>query len=196
MWRSLEKLAEGLKTGRSPFELAYDTDQFTYLHQNPEEMTLFQNAMASYEKQSSTKIVDLYDFTSIKSVLDVGGGTGSFLKTLIAKNPHLKGAVFDLPSVRADQQTSFIAGNFFEEIPSGYGAYILRNILHDWPDEKCLKILENLRFTPKILIFETLFDPSHEKRLGKFSDLSMFTLTPGVKREHSKSSKFSFNRPA
>ncbi len=181
VWRSLENLEQGLRTGRSPFELAYGTDQFTYLSQNPEEMALFQNAMASYEKQSSQKILETYDFSSITSVLDVGGGTGGFLKTLISKNPHLTGAVFDLPSVQADRQFPFIAGDFLQEIPTGYDAYILRNILHDWPDEKCVKILENLSFAPKVLIFETLFDHSHEKRLGKFSDLSLFTLTPGGK---------------
>jgi hypothetical protein len=185
VWRSLEKLAEGLKTGVSPFELAHGCDQFTYLSENPGEMELFQNAMDAYEKQSSKKILDAYDFSSIKTVLDIGGGTGSFLKTLINHSPHIKGALFDLPSVKPDRDLTFIPGDFFKSVPSGYDAYILRNILHDWSDSRCLTILENLRDSlkpsSKILIFETLLDPSHKKRLGKFSDLSMFTLTPGGK---------------
>jgi len=188
VWAAQGKLYDGVKAGTCPFELAFGVDLFTYLESHPEDAAIFQEAMASYEAQSSTKILDLYDFSQFNSFLDVGGGLGGFAKRIVKRHPHLNGSVLDLPSATkqsAHQSIEFISGDFFIAVPGGYDAYLLRNILHDWSDDKCLLLLKNLheacRAETKVLIFETFYERSHGKRLGKFSDLTMFTLTPGGK---------------
>jgi len=188
VWNAHGKLYEGIKKSLSPFELAFDQDLFSHLGQHEEHCAIFQEAMASYERQSSTKILDLYDFNQLPTFLDVGGGLGNFALTIMDKYPQTQGAVFDLPSViriAKNDRLNFHAGDFFESVPEGFEAYLLRNILHDWSDLKCVKILKNIRKAcrekAKLLIFETFYDRTHNSRLGKFSDLTMFTLTPGGK---------------
>ncbi|NGX58023.1 MAG: Mitomycin biosynthesis 6-O-methyltransferase [Chlamydiae bacterium] len=188
LWAAHGMMCEGINNGVSPFELAYGQDLFSHLDQNSEHCAMFQNAMACYEKQSSKKILDLYDFEQLNNFLDVGGGLGNFALTIMDKYPAVSGAVMDLPSVIKlvqDERLALFPGNFFETIPSGFDAYVLRNILHDWSDEKCLLILKNLRKAcdenSRLLIFETFYEKTHGTRLGKFSDLTMFTLTPGGK---------------
>jgi len=186
VWEAHGKLFEGMKTGATPFECAHGEDLFSHLEKNEEHLTIYHGAMASYEHQSSPKILNLYDFHSCSHFLDVGGGLGGFARRIIDKYPNLKGAVFDRPSVTKlakNDHVQFIPGDFFEHVPKGYDTYILRNILHDWSDKNCLRLLNNLRKAcenqAKVLIFETFYNRSHQSRLGKFSDLTMFTLTPG-----------------
>ncbi len=193
VWGALGALCDGVRLGQSPFELAFGQDFFAYLAENEEAMTYFQNAMTRYVEESSTKILDLYDFSPFRRFLDVGGGSGAFAKLLVERAPHLKGAVFDLPSVVKTTQNgdiTFIAGNFFEAVPKGYDAYIMRNILHDWSDLKALSLLQSIHKAcgnqSTLLIFETFYQKNSTSRLGRFSDLAMFTLTPGGKERSFK----------
>jgi len=187
IWDAQGKMFEGIKTNRSPFELHFGTDLFSHLSLHAEHMALFQDAMDCYTVQSSIALLEAYDFSRFSSLLDIGGGRGTFLKKLIDQYPAVQGATLDLPqALRSPSQgITPIPGSFFDAVPSGYDGYILRNILHDWSDEKCITILKNIapvlsRSTP-LLIFEAIVEPTTEKRLGKFADLTMFMMTPGGK---------------
>ncbi len=185
VWEPLGKLFEALKKKKAPFTLHFETELFDYLSQHPEDMEIFQNAMDCYTWQSSSALLHAYDFTPFSCVLDIGGGRGTFLKKMRSLFPHIHGTTFDMPTTLSHVHDGIqcISGSFFDEIPGGFDAYLLRNILHDWSDEKCIKILSTIRNaladdTP-LLIIETLVDEDGAKRLGRFADITMFTMTPG-----------------
>lgn len=186
MWNALSFLYEGLLTNTSPFELAHGQSLFEFLETHPESFTIFHEAMEFYEKNSSKRILDHYDFSPFSSLLDVGCGSGSFTQSLMQKNPHLHAEGFDLPSVAKKYQKQhcvIIPGDFFHSIPSNYDCYVLRNIIHDWNDEKGVEILSNLSKAmypqSRALLFETILKPNGG--MGKFSDLNLFVSTPNGK---------------
>ncbi|MBB64643.1 MAG: hypothetical protein CMO81_06220 [Waddliaceae bacterium] len=190
VWRAMEYFCEGLSSGESPFELAHGTHLFDYLENNTEANTLFQDAMSHFERHSSKALIDLYDFSSFKHITDLGGGNGSFLHSVLERYPDLKALNFDLSHViekaRRIVQHSSIEhreGSFFEQIPGDSDAFLLRNILHDWSDESCLEILKTIyrdsRPDSKLLLIETLISSSPDSKLGRFSNITMFMMTPG-----------------
>lgn len=192
VWKSLEYLYEGIQTGICPFELAFGMPLYPYLDTHSEDFALFHQAMALYEEKSSKKILDLYDFTPFTTILDVGGGLGSFLKEILERAPLAKGALLDRPKVISliqqispENEITLIPGDFFEEIPKGYSLYVLRNIIHNWDDAKAIKILKNIAFSlkpnDKVLLFETLIKDDVNHRLGKFATLTMFAMNSGGK---------------
>ncbi len=194
VWRSLEHLYEGIKTNTCPFEIAFHQKLYEYLDQNDHDFSIFHQAMALYEEKSSKKILDLYHFSQFPTIIDVGGGLGSFLAEILKRAPHSKGALLDRPKVIALLQqihTEFVSsvtllsGDFFEGIPSGYSLYVLRNILHNWEDQQALQILKQLHHCMSIdsslVIFETLIEDEVNKRLGKFATINMFTMNSGGK---------------
>ncbi len=188
IFKALSYLHKGLLTGNSPFELAFGKDVFQYMEEDPDEFNTFHDAMHFYEKSSSRKLLDCYDFSPFSTLIDVGGGMGSFLSSIVERYPTIQGTNFDLPSVirRAKEDNPnrlhYIEGSFFDPLPGSYDGYLMRNILHDWCDEKCLLILNNLRSSmpqnSKLLIFETVLRKDTGHRMGRFSDISMFIMTP------------------
>lgn len=187
LWDAQGKMYEGIRQNKSPFELHFGTDLFSHLSEHEEHMRLFQDAMDCYTTQSSSVLLETYRFDRYTSLLDIGGGRGTFLKKLQTIHPHIQGASLDLPQALRGIHSGItpIPGSFFDSIPKGYDSYMLRNILHDWSDEKCIRILRTIRealteATP-LLIIEALVEPTTEKRLGKFADLTMFMMTPGGK---------------
>lgn len=174
-------LGEALRTGKSPFILAFQKTLFEYLAENEKEREVYHEAMEYYEKESSKEILSLYDFSKLQQIVDVGGGRGAFLRTLKEHYPHLVGTVFDREEVLASYQGNKISGDFFKEVPPRADGYILRNILHDWDDKECLLILKNVRAAMRksshLLLFETI--KSDDTHVGKFSDMTLFLLTSG-----------------
>lgn len=191
--KPLEKLTEAIKTKKRPFTLAFEKSLFSYLEEDQVARESYHEAMEYFERESSKEILSLYDFSKLKSVVDVGGGRGSFLKSVQKRYPHIQGTVFDrkevlsscskdcvnLPSSNAVFR--FISGDFFDSIPTGADGYILRNILHDWDDESAILLLKNIRsamrLDSRLLLFETIKSPKNH--IGKFSDLTLLLLTEG-----------------
>jgi SAM-dependent methyltransferase len=143
---------------------------------------------------SNEAVADAYDFTPFARVVDVGGGHGQLLSAILARNPHLSGVLFDLPSgVAAAQQgaggdlprTEFVAGNFFESVPAG-DIYVAKKVVHDWNDERAAVILRNCRkaMQPngKVLVAETLVPPGDEPDGIKSIDVVMLVVTGGLER--------------
>ena len=99
-------------------------------------------------KTEDSKIVKAYDFSSFHKVIDIGGGKGSFLKSILQYNKNLKGAVFDLATTFEQSnldESNIIIGDFFEGISDQADIYTMKNIIHNWPKEKTKKIMSNVR---------------------------------------------------
>jgi hypothetical protein len=120
----------------------------------------------------------------------VGGAHGSLISAIVQSHPHLKGILFDLPevieTVSVNDKIQPIVGSFFESVPSGGDAYLLRWIIHDWDDEKSLLILKNCHQAmpnhAKLLLVESIIPPGNEPSFAKFADVIMLLLTGGRER--------------
>jgi hypothetical protein len=192
-------LLHSVKTGEIAFDNIAGMNIWDYYAQNPEAGKLFDRSMTNVTETLLEAIINNYDFSSFNTVVDVGGGQGSLITTILKANLKLKGIVFDVPNVIenakprlqkenfADRCTT-IAGNFFESVPSGGDAYLLKFIIHDWDDEKSLVILKNchqaMAEDSKLLLFEQVITPGNNpsSSFGKLIDLNMMVMTGGCER--------------
>lgn len=188
------ELMHSVQTGGSSFEHIYGMNLFEYLAQNPESAKIFDESMTNLSVIHSAAIAPSYDFSSIQTLVDVGGGEGLLIASILKSNPTLKGVVFDRPHVieRAKrfleaegvlERCQLAAGNFFESVPEGGDAYILKYIIHDWDDERAIAILKQchkvMPANGKILVAEQVIPPGNEPFSGKFLDLTMLVITSG-----------------
>lgn len=185
------------------WEKVHGREVFPYLfEENPTLGEIFNRAMTGFSRQAIPAIVEAYDFTNIKTVADIGGGYGHLLAGVLNANPHLqRGVLFDLPPVFAGaadllekentaDRIEFVRGDFFVEIPVSADAYLLKHIIHDWTDERNVKILENIRAAmpedAKILIVDAVIPEDNEPHFGKILDLEMLVSPGGVERTESE----------
>jgi SAM-dependent methyltransferase len=191
---AFEQLLHSVRTGKPAFDKVFGSPRFDWLSEHPEQAALFQRAMVALSLGSNEAVADAYDFTPFARVVDVGGGHGQLLSAILARNPHVNGVLFDLPSgVAAAQQgaggdlprTEFVAGNFFESVPGG-DIYVIKKVVHDWNDEHAAVILRNCRkaMQPngKVLLAETLVPPGDEPDGIKNIDVVMLVVTGGLER--------------
>lgn len=191
------ELLYSIQTGKTAFEKLYGMPVFDFLSKNLEQAKVFDAAMVGVHGRESKAITDEYDFSGIGILADIGGGNGSLIATVLKTNPALRGILYDLPGVieRAKpnlqaegvaDRCDVIGGNFFESVPSGADAYLMRHIIHDWDDEKALKILKNVHHAMsdegKLLVVEGVILPGNDPCFGKFLDLTMLTIPGGKER--------------
>ncbi|NTX58461.1 methyltransferase [Myxococcus sp. CA039A] len=196
-WQAWGDLVSSLKTGQPSVEKFMGDSFFGYMSKHPEDAAIFNGSMAAYQSLNAPAVVGAYDFSTAKSVVDVGGGTGTLLAHILQSHPNLRGALFELPHVKAEasarlsnlgmaSRSEVLEGNFFEKIPSGYDIYILSQILHDWDDERSLKILTNVREAmhpgAKLLIVETVLPGDNVSHFGNLYDMAMLVLVGGQER--------------
>ena len=190
-------LLEGVKKGSTPFQEAYGMPFSDWLERNPAPAELLSQANAVKAAQSHRVIGEVYDFSSFRTLTDVGGGYGALLAEILAAYPLLKGVVADLASVlpgarktieerRIEDRCTVVECDFFKTIPAGSDAYLLSHVLHDWPEEKAKSILENCRRAmgpgSKLLIVELVVLPGNEASVAKLLDLEMLVVTGGRER--------------
>jgi hypothetical protein len=192
-WDAWKELLHGAKTGEVPFLKAHGVPIFEYLEKRPEDLQVFGESMTSLSRTENPTIPPAYKFSGIRTLVDVGGGHGSLLATILKANPKLKGVLYDQPSViaRAEKDQYVTAkgikercwlesGNFFEAVPTGGDAYIMKYILHDWNDEECVKILANCRAAMndkgKVLIVDNVIAPGNDPSWGKLLDIQMLII--------------------
>ena len=189
--RAWQNFGHALATGESAFESVMGANFFEYLDQHPEFGKPFDEWMTIMTALDARAITESFDFHPFKTVCDIGGGRGYLLKTILDANPLLRGILFDNESVvknhvldgslrRAEVQT----GSFFERVP-GADVMILKNVLHDWSDEKCQRILDRCRQamqpSSRLLIIDRVIE-SPADLISAFYDLHMQVIQGGRER--------------
>jgi SAM-dependent methyltransferase len=156
LWQVWGNLLYSVKTGESARKLLTGTDGFKHLEGNPETAAVFNQALSELTRLTSNSVVQTYDFSGLKRIVDVGGGYGELLICILRANPAISGVLFDLPHAieggkrRLEQavlarRCEFVEGDFFASVPDGADAYILKSVIHDWDDKNGKLILENCR---------------------------------------------------
>jgi len=169
--RAWSGLLDVVRTGQTPS----GSSAFQFFTKFPEEGAIFNEGMAAGSAETASAVVAAYDFTPFGTVVDVGGGYGVLLTAILAAKPALRGILFDLPHAAegAEQQIhaagvrgrcEFVPGDFFEQVPAGADAYILKSVIHDWDDARSVAILRNIHraMAPqgKLLLVEMML-PAH-----------------------------------
>jgi hypothetical protein len=207
-FRAWAEIDYSIRTGKIAFDKAFGKPVFDYLGEHPDKARIFDAAMVGIHGRESNAILNAYDFSGIGVIADIGGGNGSQITEILKKHSRVKGILFDLPHVieRAKERIQasglldrckLVSGSFFDAVPEGADAYIMRHIIHDWDEEKCLAILRNchraMASTSKLLVVESVIPVGNEPFLGKFLDLHML-LIPGGKERTEKEYQALFER--
>ena len=193
--RAYEHIADCLRTGGDGVTEAYGQDIWAVLAERPEQCETFQRAMTNSTAGAADAIVEAYDFSRIERLADVGGGHGLLLASILRRNPKLQGVLYDRPeAVAGVPQNQFAgcegrvgieAGSFFERLPDGCDAYMMKHIIHDWSDEHCRTILRLMRDKlPKdgrVLICEMVVGDEPGPTPAKMLDIEMLVMTVGGK---------------
>ncbi|HJX84349.1 MAG TPA: methyltransferase [Candidatus Angelobacter sp.] len=190
-------LPAAIGTAATPFEHVFAEPLFSYLATRPVVAARFNDAMTGIAELLYPQIARALTWSNCHQVIDVGGGNGFLLSTLLSAHKHLRGTLFDLAPVvnqaRAisrsadlDSRLSFCAGDFFQGVPAGADCLILSNVLHDWKDTEAREILLNCRraMLPhcKLVVVEMSLGGAQEPLLARSTDLNMLTLTGGKER--------------
>ena len=145
----------------------------------------------------ATAVLDVYDFTAIRTLVDVAGGHGAVLTAILQKYPSMRGVLFDLDHVIAgavpriedlglSDRCRAVAGDFFAAVPEGGDAYIMKHIIHDWDDDRAAAILGNIRKAMRrggrVLLLESVVLPGNQPDFGKVIDIEMLLLPGGRER--------------
>jgi hypothetical protein len=190
-------LLYSVQTGRIAFDKLYGMPVFDFLQNHPDQAKIFDEAMVGVHGRETAAMLDAYDFSGIQVLTDVGGGNGSVVTAILRRHPAMRGVLFDLPGVveraKANIQTAgvgercqAVGGSFFESVPEGADAYLLRHIIHDWDDEKATRILQNvyrgMNKDGKLLVVESVIPPVNDPCLAKLLDLAMLVIPGGQER--------------
>ncbi|OBF60372.1 hydroxyneurosporene methyltransferase [Mycobacterium sp. 852002-50816_SCH5313054-b] len=181
-------LVDSIRAGRTVVPALRGAASFDYFDRYPELANLFNQTMTSVSELTDGPVVAGYDFGAYPTIVDVGGGHGPLLAAILAGAPASRGVLYDLPPVVAQapkllrernvaDRVSVAEGSFFDSVPGGGDAYILKNIIHDWPDDKAVQILRNVRAAAgphaTVLLVELVI-PGHDRDFpGKWVDLEM-----------------------
>jgi O-methyltransferase domain/IclR helix-turn-helix domain len=198
LWRSWGGLLHSVQTGEPGFEKVYGMPMWRYFtERDPAAGAMFNKAMTDSSAAVNPPIAQAADLSGARTVVDVGGGHGELLTTLLVTHPSLeKGILFDQPhvidEVRAalgpapDKRIRFEGGDFFTAVPAGADVYVMKWILHDWDNATCVKLLTTCRdaMAPhsRLLAVELIVDPDHSDELTYFYDLAMLVNTGGKER--------------
>ncbi|MBV8291977.1 MAG: hydroxyneurosporene methyltransferase [Mycobacterium sp.] len=181
-------LADAVRTGRAVIPELRGKPAFEYLADEPQLAEIFNHAMTSFSELSIAPVTAAYDFSPYATIVDVGGGHGRLLAAILAATPNARGVLFDLPQVvagapallrehHAHDRVHIVEGSFFERVPDDGDAYVLKNVIHDWPDDDAVHILRNVRAaarTGKRVLLVEFVIPNHDREfLGKWLDLEM-----------------------
>ncbi len=194
MW---DNLLYSIRTGESAFENVHGETAFDWLEKNPEAAKVFHEAGSFKAAFSHRAILDVYDFTGINTLIDVGGGFGGLMFEILKAYPSMNGIVAELPGVvrrlteiikekNLEDRMSAVECDFFSRIPAGGDAYLFSHILHDWPDQTCITILKNCREAmngnSRLLIVEAVIPPGNTFSIAKLLDLEVLLMGGGRER--------------
>jgi hypothetical protein len=201
MWASFGEFLHAVRTGETGAERALGQPIFAYFGGRPEEAALFGETMLGYHGAEPPAVAAAYDFAGVRTLVDVGGGIGTLLATVLEAHPGMRGVLLELPHVTADARARLAAaglagrctvveGDFFEAVPPGGDAYVLSHVIHDWDEARCQAVLANCRRAMggrgRLLLVEAVLPPGDAPHPGKMLDLVMLTVTGGRERSEAE----------
>lgn len=197
LWRAWSELLHSVRSGENAFRHVHGVDVWAYRAERPDEQELFDAAMTSMTGIVEDALVSGFDFGRFRHLVDVGGNRGTLAAALLAAHPLLRVTVFDQPQVAGHagallRQHGFadrgdaVGGSFFESVPDGADAYLLKNIVHDWEDAEALLLLRTCAAAAPagaaVLVVERDLGGPNEAPQAKLSDLNMLVAPGGRER--------------
>jgi hypothetical protein len=194
-WNSWGALLHSVRTGENAFRHVHGETIWEWRAARPEEQAVFDGAMAAQTGAVITDLLGAYDFDRFGTIVDVGGGNGTLLAAILERHPGTRGILFDQPHVveaaaavlaPVADRARRIGGSFFESVPEGGDAYVLKWIIHDWEDAESIQILtacrEAMGTDATLLMIERDLGPPNAESEAKFSDLNMLVNPGGRER--------------
>jgi SAM-dependent methyltransferase len=196
-WQSWGHLLHSVRTGETASRHAHGMGLFEYFAQHPEEGAAFDAAMTGISQRQAAAVLAVCDFGRFGRVVDVGGGQGAFLAAILARHPATQGVLFDLPHVIAHAQPVLraagvadrcrvVGGDFFEAVPDGGDAYVVKNTLFNWDDDRAMAILRTCRRAMgpagTLLVLDPVLAGPNEGEQVKFMDINMLVVATGQVR--------------
>lgn len=193
-WNSL---AYTVQTGKPGFDHAFGKQAFEWMEENPEVRAILDQGQGMKAKGFAKAVIEAYDFTDFNTICDVGGGQGAFLIQLLANYPHAKGLVAEMPGAAMSAEKEISTAklnvrckaffyNFLKEAPPVCDGYFLVNVLHDWEDEICGRILKNISRSMKahsrLWIVEYLLESEPGFSVAKLLDIEVLVMGGGLER--------------
>jgi hypothetical protein len=196
-FRIYAEILHAVQTGETVGERVTGMPVFEYFASDKELSARFNDAMTSFSANVAPAAVAAYDFSDIGTLADIAGGHGMVLATVLRAHPQMRGILFDVEHVLAghrlaefgvQERVQLVPGDFFQSVPAGADAYIMKHIIHDWDDAKAITILRNIRTAlqdrpqGRVILLETVLKSGNEPDLGKLIDLEMLLLPGGKER--------------
>jgi SAM-dependent methyltransferase len=193
-WDSWKELPYSVETGGVALEKALGMKAFDYLGRHPDDARIFGESMSNLSANETPAVLEAYDFKSFQKIVDVGGGHGHLVSAILAANPKLTGVLYDNPSVvenaripkEVASRLDIEGGDFFQSVPAGADAYIMKYIVHDWDDERAKRLLSNCRKAiaknGTLLVVDNVIPPGNGPHWGKLLDINMMVATGGLER--------------
>ncbi|MFG3257051.1 methyltransferase [Streptomyces sp. NPDC048172] len=194
--RLSERLDESVRTPGPSFAEVFGVEFFPYLMANPAKGELFDLGMTSFAAPVDGAVAEQFPWPEEGTVVDVGGGRGGLLRAVLRRHAGLTGVLFDRPDAVGRQllgdepelegRWRAEGGDFFDHVPGGGDVYVLKHVLHDWPDEDCLRILRTCRAAAphgaRLLIVDSVIPPGNAPHPAKSLDVLMAALLEGRER--------------
>ncbi|MBV8804349.1 MAG: hypothetical protein JO042_04865 [Sinobacteraceae bacterium] len=198
-WSAWAALEHAVRTGNSAFEHVHGAPAFPWMQKHPDKEKMFSASMASLSTMENAAVARSYAFGKLDRIVDVGGAHGALLATILRSYVKLRGVLFDQPQVineatQAGLVTSpdisarceMVSGDFFVSVPAGADAYVMKYIIHDWDDERCVRILGNCRkvMPPdgRVLVVDHVVAPGNRFDWGKLLDVNMMVMLGSKER--------------
>jgi hypothetical protein len=197
-YKTWSEVMHSMKTGQPSWQVATGMPVFDYLAKNQELSAIFNGAMTAFSAMIAPAVLEAYDFSGIHTLVDVAGGHGETLTSILRKHPSMRGILFDLDHVIAGagpviaaagctDRVELTSGDFFTAVPKG-DAYVLQHIIHDWDDNRATAILRTIhkaltgRPDGRVLLIEGVIEPGNAPDFHKLIDLEMLVAAGGRER--------------
>ncbi|WP_067469789.1 methyltransferase [Actinomadura macra] len=197
VWRTWGDMAETLRTGEYAWRRVTGKTPFEFFADNEELSVTFNEAMAEHTRSVAPVLIEAHDFTRYEMLADLGGGDGTLLAAILRAAPKLRGILYDLPTgleaaagslADVAERCEVVTGDFFESVPEGVDAYVLKSVIHDWDDEKAAAILRTVRAGMRpdsrvLLVEQVVPEMVGPDTMGVLmNDLNMLVATGGRER--------------
>ncbi|MEE8045854.1 MAG: methyltransferase [Dehalococcoidia bacterium] len=190
-------ISHSIRTGEPAFNDEFGMGMFEYVHDRADEREVLYSAFTGLSRGQAPVLAQAFDFHRFNQIVDVGGGYGYLLLEILKAHPEPIGVLYDLPNVISDakqmiaqeglsERCNAISGSFFEEVPEGADAYMMKWILHDWDDERSLRILNHCREAMvedgTIIVIEMVVPDGPDYGLTLWADMNMMLIAEGLER--------------